>query len=147
MPRILGIDYGERRMGFAVSDEAEIIAMPLCVVAVLHPRQAAEEVARRVLEKQAGAVVVGLPLNMNGSRGPAAEAVAQFVERLRKMVSVPVTTWDERLSSKAAERILIDADVRRAKRKNVIDKLAAQIMLQCYLDAKGPRPEQDMNIQ
>jgi len=140
MPRILGIDYGERRMGFAVSDEAEIIAMPLCVVAVLHPRQAAEEVARRVLEKQAGTVVVGLPLNMNGSRGPAAEAVTQFVERLRHLVSIPVETWDERLSSKAAERILIDADVRRAKRKQVIDQVAAQIMLQCYLDAKGPRP-------
>ena len=140
MPRILGVDYGERRMGFAVSDEAEIIAMPLCVVAVLGSRQAAIEVARLVLEKQAGTVVVGLPLNMNGSRGQAAEAVAQFVERLRQTISIPVTTWDERLSSKAAERILIDADVRRQKRKGVIDQLAAQIMLQSYLDSKAPPP-------
>ena len=135
MPRILGIDYGERRMGIAVSDEAGIIAMPLCVVPVRSPRQAAAEAGRLILEKQAGTVVVGLPLNMNGSRGPAAEAVAHFVAQLLAVAAVPVETWDERLSSKAAERILIDADVRRAKRKTVIDQLAAQIMLQSYLDA------------
>jgi putative Holliday junction resolvase len=124
-------------MGFAVSDEAQIIAMPLCVVAVQHPRQAAAEVQRLVREKQAGAVVVGMPLNMNGTRGPAAEYVEQFVARLRESGSVPVETWDERLSSKAAERILVDADVRRDKRKNVIDQVAAQIMLQSYLDAQS----------
>jgi putative Holliday junction resolvase len=136
MPRILGIDYGERRMGFAVSDEAQLIALPLCVVAVLGPRQAAEEAVRLVREKQAGAVVVGLPLNLNGTRGPAAEAVAKFVERLRPLIAIPVATWDERLTSKAAERALIAADVRRAKRKTVIDQVAAQIMLQSYLDAQ-----------
>ncbi|MBU4201210.1 MAG: Holliday junction resolvase RuvX [Verrucomicrobia bacterium] len=135
MTRILGIDYGERRLGFAISDETGIIAMPLCVVTVEHPRHALDEVQRLVREKQAGQVVIGMPLNMNGTRGPASEAVARFVTRLSKTISIPVATWDERLSSKAAERILIDADVRREKRKGVIDQLAAQIMLQSYLDA------------
>ncbi len=136
MPRILGIDYGERRLGFAVSDEAGIIAMPLCVAEVVGVRQAVGEVARLVKEKQAGAAVVGLPLNMNGTRGPAAEAVEHFVALLRAATPVPVTTWDERLSTRAAERILVDADVRRARRKTVIDQLAAQIMLQSYLDRR-----------
>lgn len=140
MPRILGIDYGERRLGFAISDEMGIIAMPLCVVTVEHPRHALDEVQRLVQEKQAGQVVVGMPLNMNGTRGPASEAVARFVARLGKAIAIPVATWDERLSSKAAERILIDADVRRQKRKGVIDQLAAQIMLQSYLDSKAPPP-------
>jgi len=145
MPRILGIDYGERRLGFAVSDEMGIIAMPLCVVTVEHPRHALAEVQRLVQEKQAGQVVIGMPLNMNGTRGPASEAVARFVTRLSTAISIPVATWDERLSSKAAERILIDADVRRKKRKGVIDQLAAQIILQSYLDAKTPQSAGDDN--
>lgn len=143
MARILGIDYGERRMGVAVSDEAGIIALPLCVVPVRGPRQAADETARLIQEKQAGRVVIGLPLNMNGSRGPAAEAVEQFVAKLRALTALPVETWDERLSSRAAERILVEADVRRAKRKTVIDQLAAQIMLQSYLDRQAASAEND----
>jgi len=141
MPRVLGIDYGERRVGIAISDEAGIIAMPLCVLMVEHPKQALDEVQRLIREKQAGQVVVGMPLNLNGTRGPAAEAVSRFVLRLRAAVTLPVETWDERLSSKAAERILIDAEVRREKRKNVIDQVAAQIMLQSFLDAKSARNE------
>ena len=146
MSRVLGVDYGERRLGFAVSDEAGIIAMPLCVVAVDHPRQALDEVQRQVREKQAGRVVIGMPLNMNGSRGPAADAVERFVSRLRETVTVPVETWDERLSSKAAERILVDADVRRAKRKTVIDQVAAQVILQSYLDARQFRQAEDESV-
>ena len=145
MSRVLGVDYGERRLGFAISDEAGIIAMPLCVVTVNHPRQALDEVQHQVREKQAGRVIIGMPLNMNGSRGPAADAVERFINRLRATITVPVETWDERLSSKAAERILIDADVRRKKRKGVIDQLAAQSRLQSYLDAKTPQSAGDDN--
>lgn len=143
MARVLGVDYGERRLGFAVSDEDGIIAMPLCVVTVDHPRRALDEVQRQVREKQASRVIIGMPLNMNGSRGPAADAVEQFISRLRATVTIPVETWDERLSSKAAERILIDANMRRAKRKTVIDQVAAQIILQSYLDAQQFRQAED----
>ena len=143
MSRVLGVDYGERRLGFAISDEAGIIAMPLCVVTVDHPRRALDEVQRQVREKQASRVIIGMPLNMNGSRGPAADAVERFINRLRATITVPVETWDERLSSKAAERILIDADMRRAKRKTVIDQVAAQVILQNYLDAQQFRQAED----
>ncbi len=135
MSRLLGVDYGQRRLGFAISDEAAIIAMPLGMASVENPRQALNAVRRWVQEKQVGRVVVGLPLNLNGTRGPAAEAVEHFVGRLRAELTIPVVTWDERLSSQAAERTLIAAGLRRAKRKNIVDQLAAQIILQSYLDA------------
>ncbi|MCX6996661.1 MAG: Holliday junction resolvase RuvX, partial [Kiritimatiellaeota bacterium] len=80
---------------------------------------------------------VGLPLNMNGSRGPAAEAAEQFAERRRQRLGLPVDTWDERLSTAAANNAMIAADVSRARRKEVVDKLAAQIFLQNYLDAQA----------
>jgi putative Holliday junction resolvase len=88
-------------------------------------------------EQQAEKIVVGLPLNMDGSSGPVADAVGVFRDRLLTEVSVPVELWDERLTTKSAEDVLIEAGTRRKRRKEVVDKLAAQIMLQHYLDAKG----------
>lgn len=137
MGRYLGIDYGSRRMGLAVSDEIGLLALPLRVIPIQNAGQAVNEVDKICREKSVTQIVVGLPLNMNGSRGPAAEAVTQFVDRLRQRLGLPVITWDERLSSQQAERVLIESDVRRAQRRNVIDKIAAQMILQSYLDAQA----------
>lgn len=136
MPRILGLDYGERRIGIALSDEAGIISMPLCVIRVQNKRQVLSEIQRICREKNVEKIVVGMPLNMDGTKGASAETVSLFVKQLQERISVPVEFWDERLSSKAAERVLIDSDVSRSKRKEVIDKLAAQVVLQSYLDAQ-----------
>ncbi len=135
MKRIIALDHGERRIGVAVSDEAGIIAMPLCVIEVKNVRQVMTELQRICAEKDAGVIVVGMPLNMNGSAGPRAEKTDGFVKTLQENLHIPVETWDERLSSKAAERMLIDCDVSRGRRKQVIDKLAAQVILQSYLDS------------
>ena len=138
MARMLGVDYGERRIGLAVSDPGGTIAMPLAVVAVRAMAEAVEAVAAASRDKQAEAVVVGLPLNMNGTEGPAAQTVRTFCERLRGAVGVPVETWDERLSTASVERMLIASHVRREQRRDVRDKLAAQVILQGYLDTRVP---------
>jgi putative Holliday junction resolvase len=136
MPRILGLDYGQKRLGFAVSDPGGEIAMPLCVVEVTSADQAATETARVCAESEAERLVVGLPVNMDGTRSKMMDEVEAFVQRLAKLSAIPVDRWDERLSTKIAERFLVDTDMSRAKRRRVRDKLAAQVMLQGYLDAQ-----------
>ena len=135
MPRTLGVDYGERRVGLAVSDELGMMALPLDILSVQSSRQVIGDVLRLCHEKQVAGIVVGMPLNMDGSRGPAVEAVERFVLELRRQGDRAVEVWDERMSSRQVERMLIDADVSRAKRKGIVDKLAAQVILQSYLDA------------
>ena len=137
MPRILGVDYGLRRIGFAVSDEEEIIAFPLYKRDVKSAAETIAAVVEVCAEEKAERLVLGLPLNMDGSTGPIAEKVHTLREKLLTCISIPIDTWDERLTSKSAERVLIEAGTRRKKRRDVIDKLAAQIMLQSYLDARG----------
>ena len=133
--RILGLDPGERRLGFALSDPTAFLATPLRVETLEQPNQAANVVTRVCEEIKPVMLVVGLPVNMDGSRGPAAQKVLQLVETLRGRLAIPVETWDERLSTKSAHDVLIEAGTRRDRRKQVVDKLAAQIMLQNYLDA------------
>lgn len=133
--RILGVDYGSHRVGFAVSDPTQLIASAHAMVEVQDPGHAANETARIATEVAAVRIVVGLPLNMNGSRGPAAEKVEQFIERLRGKTGIPVATWDERLTTKSAHDVLIESGARRSDRKQLVDKIAAQIMLQNCLDA------------
>ncbi len=135
MPRILGLDYGERRLGFALSDTGEIISLPLSVAHIHSRAEALNEVERIVRETGAEKIVIGLPVNMNGTRGPAAEGVTAFVEALAGRIRIPIETWDERLTTKSAHDVLIEAGASRRRRKEVVDKLAAQIMLQNYLDA------------
>ncbi len=139
MSRILGLDYGMKRIGLAVSDADEVIALPLKVLHVEGPKQALDEVVRACAEAKADKLVVGLPLNMNGSAGFQAENVKAFVAELGPRLAIPIETWDERLSTRSAENVLIEAGTRRENRRKVIDKLAAQIMLQNYLDARAPR--------
>jgi putative Holliday junction resolvase len=132
---ILGIDYGTRRMGVAASDPLGIVATPRAVVQVRSDGGAREAVARFVEETGACRIVVGLPLNMDGTSSEMTTRVRAFAEALRGELAVPVVMWDERLSSAQAERAMVDADVSRARRREVTDKIAAQIMLQSYLDS------------
>ena len=135
MSRMLGVDFGERRVGLAVSDALGMLATPWRTVEVSGRREAVEGVVKACEETEAEQIVVGLPLNMDGTHGPMVEKVDAFVADLRGRVSVPVVTWDERLSSSLVERMLLEADVSRARRKQVRDKLAAQVILQGYLDS------------
>ncbi len=142
MPRTLGVDYGERRVGLAISDELGMMAMPLDILQVQSVRQVVRDVLGLCHEKQAALIVVGLPLNMDGSRGPAVDSVDRFVLALRRQSDLPLEVWDERMSSRQVERMLIDSDVSRARRKGLVDKLAAQVILQSYLDAQTQKTEQ-----
>lgn len=137
--RVLGVDLGSKRIGIAVSDRSGTIASPLTVLARSGDVGADHRrIADLVVEEEAVCVVVGLPLNMNGSEGPRAEASRKFAEQLTSALGLPVELWDERLSTMAATRTLLEADVSRAKRKEVIDQVAAQFILQGWLDARQP---------
>jgi putative holliday junction resolvase len=132
--RILAIDHGEKRMGIAVSDELRTIAQPLDFIPA-HPfEQFLDRLLAIIREKEVDLVLVGMPRNMNGTYGPAALKVKTFVAVLQKAIPVPIRTWDERLTSVQANRLLIEAEVRRDKRKTKVDQVAAAILLQSFLD-------------
>lgn len=139
--RILGIDYGDRRVGFAVSDPTQMLATAREVVLVQAPGHAANEAARIAGEVGAVRIVVGHPINMDGSRGPAAQKAVAFVELLRAKVTVPIDLWDERLSTKSAHDALIEGGMDGRERRHVVDKMAAQILLQAYLDRQAYQRE------
>lgn len=134
MGRILGIDYGERRCGVALSDPTQLIATPYSVIEWKGLRSLLGEIERISKDQQIERVVIGMPLNMNGTQGPMANTVQEFVNALGKHLAIPVLTWDERLSTRTAEKALLEAGTSRAKRKKLVDKIAAQILLQAYLD-------------
>jgi len=136
MPCVLGVDYGSSRLGLALSDPEAMVAMPLRVVEVASDRDRIDAVTGACREEHAGRVVVGLPLNMDGSSGPMAQRVVEFTGKLQAVLSVPIETWDERLSSREAERALLEGNLSRRKRRRLRDKMAAQIILQAYLDAR-----------
>lgn len=135
MRRLLGVDYGDRRLGLAVSDWLGMIALPLRSVEITSDVQARDAVTAACKEADAAKVVVGMPFNMDGTSGPMAQKVAAFVELLERALDVPIETWDERLSTQLVERVLVEADMSRQKRKKVRDKLAAQVILQGYMDS------------
>lgn len=132
--RILALDHGTKRIGVAVSDETKTIAQPLEYIPAEPFADFLTRLKQLVLEKEIDLILIGLPRNMDGSYGPAAQKVEAFVAVLRSAVTVPVKTWDERLTSAQANRILIQGNVRRGKRKDKVDKMAAAILLQSYLD-------------
>jgi len=132
--RILALDHGTKRIGMAVSDELKLIAQPLEFVPPKPFEQFVERLLVLIQDKQVELILVGMPRNMNGSYGPAALRVEEFVNALKNAVSVPIKTLDERLTSAQANRVLIEADVRRNTRKQKVDKMAAAILLQTYLD-------------
>ncbi len=134
--RILGLDVGSKTIGVAVSDELNLIAQGVTTLKRKGLRLDIEDLLRMIEEFKVEKVVVGLPKNMNGSLGPSAKMVLSLVEELKKFVDLPIITWDERLSTVAAQKALLEADVSRKKRKQVIDKVAALLILQGYLDSQ-----------
>lgn len=134
--RIMGLDFGTKRIGIAISDELMITAQGINSLQRKILKSDLEEISKLAQGNNVEEIIVGLPLNMDGTYSAKTKEVVEFVEELTKTVSVPIKTWDERLTTMQAERVLLEADVSRAKRKKVTDKLAAQIILQSYLDAK-----------
>jgi putative Holliday junction resolvase len=134
--RILGLDIGTKRIGVAVSDPLGITAQSVAVVECKGSEKDLERIASLVKEYKVTEIVVGVPYNMDGSEGPQAQQVRRFMAEITARVGLPVREWDERLSTVAAERVLLEADMSRAKRRKVIDKVAAVIILQGYLDKR-----------
>ncbi len=132
--RILGLDIGSKTIGVAVSDEMSLTAQGVTTLKRKVLQQDVKQLLEVIEEHRAEKVVVGLPKNMNGSLGPSARMVFSLIEELKKFIDLPVVTWDERLSTVAAQRVLLEADMSRKKRKRVIDKVAAILILQGYLD-------------
>lgn len=134
--RVLGVDLGEKRIGLALSDELGILASPLEVFEFENRPAALQYISEVAKRRQVGEVVIGLPLDMSGSRGVMAEAAEAFAGELREMVEIPVVCWDERLTTAQAERAMLEADTSRAGRRRQIDMVAAALMLQAYLDLR-----------
>ena len=132
--RILGLDYGEKRIGVAVCDELGMTARGIATIARKYWKKDIEQIARIVREYGAEKIVIGYPVRLDGTEGIQCEKVTRFIDVLEAGVSVPVEKWNEALSTKEAEGLLIEADMNRRKRKGVVDKLAAAIILQDYLN-------------
>lgn len=136
--RALGIDLGSKRIGIAVSDRSGTIASPLTVLQRTGSRRRDHAaIAALVREEEAEMVVVGLPLNMNGSAGPAAQAAVTEAEALATVVGVPVITFDERRTTVTAERALMEAAIGARGRRKYVDKVAAAVILQTWLDSRA----------
>ncbi|PLS01249.1 Holliday junction resolvase RuvX [Neobacillus cucumis] len=137
--RAMGLDVGSKTVGVALSDELGWTAQGLKTLKINEEKQefGFEEIGQLIKEYQVDTVVIGLPKNMNGTIGPRGEASQQFAAEIESRFSVPTVLWDERLTTMAAERVLLEADVSRKKRKKVIDKMAAVMILQGFLDSKN----------
>jgi len=132
--RVLGLDMGTKTIGVALSDELGLTAQPLTTIRRKGIRKDIEAVVTLMEEHSVGTVVVGMPVKMDGTMSETTRMVSGFVERLAKETDAEVRTWDERLSTAAVERVLIDGDLSRAKRKKVVDKMAAAYILQGFMD-------------
>jgi putative holliday junction resolvase len=135
----MGLDVGSKTVGIAISDELGWTAQGLKTLKIDEERNkfGFDEIGQLIKEYGISQVVIGLPKNMNGSIGPRGEASQRYAEEIENQFSVSTVLWDERLTTMAAERVLIEADVSRKKRKKVIDKMAAMMILQGYLDSKN----------
>jgi putative pre-16S rRNA nuclease len=132
--RVMGLDVGTRTIGIAISDELGLTAQGLKTLRRKSMEDDLKEIAAIINQFEISKIVVGLPKNMNGTLGSQAETVLKWMEILKDRLQVPVVAWDERLSTVGASRVLLEADLSRRKRKKVIDKLAAVLILQGYLD-------------
>lgn len=132
--RIMGLDVGDKTIGVAVSDLMGLTAQGVKTVKRVGKKKDIEELKAIIAERQVTKIVSGLPKNMNGTLGPQGEKVIKFCELLEQETGIKIEYWDERLSTVAAERTLIQGNVRRENRKGVIDMVAAVIILQGYLD-------------
>ncbi len=137
--RAMGLDVGTKTVGVAVMDELGLTVQPVTVVRRKNLKTDLEELVRLAKDRSVDRFVLGLPLNMDGTEGPRAEATRKFGEALEKAAALPVLFHDERLTTVAAERALLEGDVSREKRKAVIDQVAASLILQGWLEAQ-PKP-------
>lgn len=135
--RMMGLDLGKKRIGVAVSDPLGITAQPITVIGRSGIKKDLQQLATLFARYRVREVVLGYPVNMNGSIGPAALEAVRFKERLVREFGQIVHLWDERLTTASAERVLIEADMKRDLRRRKIDKIAATIILQSYLDARS----------
>ena len=137
--RILGLDVGARRIGIAISDPLGITAQGLPTLQRRNRRYDQSELRKVAREYEVSEIVVGNPLRMSGQTGAQAEKMAAFAEQIQQELSLPVHLWDERLSTAEAHRLLDETGIRDARRKEVIDKMAAVLILQSFLDARAAR--------
>ena len=134
--RIMGLDIGDKTIGVAVSDLMGMTAQGIKTIKRTSKKNDIEEIKQIIKQKQVNLIVSGLPKNMNGTVGPQGEKVQKLCELIKEETGLEIEFWDERLTTVAAEKTLITADVSRKKRKNVIDMMAAVLILQGYLDFK-----------
>ena len=140
--RVLGIDLGSKRIGIATSDRSGTIATPYTVLLRCGSMGGDHRnIAKMVVEEEAEAVIVGLPLNMDGSEGKAAQSARAEVERMATVVGVPVYVHDERLTTVAADRVMMEQNMNAQARRKVVDKWAAAVILQAWLDSRESRGE------
>ena len=133
--RLLGLDLGAKTIGLAISDESQTVATPLDTIRRTKFGKDATRLVELISERKVGTLVLGLPLNMDGSEGPRCQSTRDFARNLAPLIDRPITFWDERLSTAAVERLLIaDADLSRHRRGQVTDKMAAAFILQGFLD-------------
>lgn len=142
--RYLALDVGTKRIGLAYSDELGLTAQPLPPIHRTSIKKDFAEIERQIETFQIGEIIVGYPRNMDGTEGPQARYVLEFVEKLKQNFSLPVRLWDERLSTSAVERAMLEGNLSRAKRKRRVDTLAAQWILQGYLEAQRSRGKGDV---
>ena len=135
--KIMAVDYGDARTGLALCDRTEFLASPIGIIEEKAMAKVAEKIVYAVKEYEAEMLVIGLPLNMDGTEGPRAQSTRAFIRNLEKLTPLPVLFWDERLSTVAAERALLEADTSRKRRSEVIDHVAAGYILQGALDRIG----------
>ena len=135
--RLLGLDLGEKTIGMALSDSTFTIASPVGTIRRKKFTQDAEELLRLMDEREVGGLVIGLPINMDGSEGPRCQSSRQFAANLLALREIPIAFWDERLSTSAVERAMVSADLSRKKRAKRVDTAAAAYILQGALDAIG----------
>ncbi|MBO5449715.1 MAG: Holliday junction resolvase RuvX [Ruminococcus sp.] len=132
--RILAVDYGDARTGLAISDSSELLASPVGTITEHDPQRLAERIADISKERGAGEIIVGLPINMNGTKGIRAEKCEDFAKMLETLAECPVRMWDERSTTVTAHQILNDVNVRGKNRKAVVDTVAASVILESYLN-------------
>ncbi len=136
---IISVDYGDKRTGIAICDKLEMLASPVCVITEWNQEVLAKKIVEIANEKKAEQIVVGLPKNMDGSMGFRSEACQALGTLIQSLTVIPVVYWDERLTTVSAHRILSENNVRGKKRKNVVDAVAADIILQDYIDSRKNR--------
>ena len=137
--RIIGLDIGDRTIGVAICDPLGLTAQGITTIKRKSEVLDIEEISKICKEYSVESIVSGLPKNMNGTIGPQGEKVQQFCEKLKETLDLPIKMWDERLTTVAANRAMLEGDLSRSKRKKIVDKIAATFILQGYLDSLGTR--------